>query len=242
MSQGKSRPRPAPRATPPTSRRPLGPMPRQARPTPRAAAPASTRPAIFGVPWPLPVSPLVAGLVLLFVVVTGGAWFFEGRFESPPADAARRLLPYKVDDLQAVVLTTSAGSATYTRDSSGTFTTGGPAPPPTPVPPPGATPGPVQLPPSTKLEGMVGQLAELRIDRVLVPEASQSAEFGLDNPQLTLVLTPKQGAPGTVAVGQLNPDKTAYYVRRESSKDTVLVSRYTVDDLLKVANDLITAG
>jgi hypothetical protein len=61
----------------------------------------------------------------------------------------------------------------------------------------------------------------------------------LDAPQLTLQLVPKRGATATIAIGKLNPNETSYYVRREDHKDTVLVARYTLDDLIKVANDLI---
>ncbi len=216
-------------------------MPRQVRPGPRAGRPSGARRTVFGIPWSLPIPPLAAGLVLLFALAAGAAWYFEGRYETPPAEAAKRLLPYQVDDLQQVVLTSPAGSVTYSRDRAGTFTAGGVSATPTPMPPSEATPGPVQLTPSTKLEGMLGQLFTLRVDRVVTQEPSQSPEFGLDNPQLTLALTPKQGPAGTIAIGGLNPDQTAYYVRRELSRDTVLASRYTLDDLIKVANDLISA-
>jgi hypothetical protein len=194
---------------------------------------------VLGMPWPLPISPLVAGLVLLLVVAAGAAWLFDGRFETTPAEAAKRLLPYRLEEIQKVVLTSPAGSVTYMRDGNGVFSTGGPAPAPTPVPPPDAPPGPVQLPPSTQLEGMLGQLAQLTIDRVVEDAPSRRAEYGLDSPQLVVEVTPKSGAAGAIAVGQRNPDGSAYYVRRESNKDTVLASRYTLDDLMKIATGLI---
>jgi hypothetical protein len=245
MSQKRSRSRPAPLATPAQSRRPVGPMPRATRP---AAAPAGTgagQRTVFGMPWPLPVSPWVVGLVALLLIAGGAAWAFEGRFETPPAQAAKRLLPYKTDDLDRVVLTSPAGSVTFTRDTSGKFSSAGPPPAPTPVPSPGAAPGPVVLAPSTKLEGSLGQMADITIDREVASEPSRSADFGLDAPQMTIEMTPKRAGGGAaiIAVGGANPDGSAYYVRREvpsGPKDTVLVTRYTLDDLMKVANELIT--
>jgi hypothetical protein len=211
------------------------------REAPAPARQASGGRTVLGLPWPLPVSPLVAGLVLLLVVAAGAAWLFDGRFETTPAEAAKRLLPYRLEEIQKVVLTSPTGSVTYMRDGNGVFSTGAPAPAPTPVPPPDATPGPVVLPPSTQLEGMLGQLSQLTIDRVVEDAPSRNAEYGLDSPQLTVEVTPKSGAASAIAIGQRNPDGSAYYVRRESNKDTVLASRYTLDDLMKIATDLIVA-
>jgi hypothetical protein len=247
MSRQPGRSRPAPRATPAPARRPIRAMPREVRQGPTPTGAARGRRTVLGLPWPLPVSPWVVGLTLLLGVAVGAAWFFEGRFETPPAEAARRLLPYRVDDLDKVVLTSSSGSVTFTRDASGNFSTGGPAPTPPPGPPPEATPAPVQLSPSTKLEGSLGQLAELTVDRVVAQEPSRSADFGLDVPQMTIEVTPKGSSAGAaaIAVGAENPDGSAYYVRREvpsGPRDTVLVTRYTLDDLMKVANELITGS
>jgi hypothetical protein len=215
-------------------------MPRQVRQaSPRRAAPGRT---VFGRRWPLPVSPLATALTAALLVVAGAVWYTEGRFETPPAEAAKQVVPYKAAALQSVQLTTSSGSVTYTRDASGQFSTGGPPPEPTPTPGPEATPAPVVLSPSTRLEGLINQLAGLRVDRVVANEPSASSEYGLDSPQFTLTLAPKQGTAAILAVGQLNPDGTAYYVRRDDRKDTVLVSRYTLDDLMKVAEELVKEG
>ncbi len=213
--------------------------PRQPQPPPRRAGGA---PSLFGRPWPLPLSPLTTALVVLFVLAAGAAWYFEGRYETPPSEAAKLVLPYRADQAATVTLTTSDGSVTFTRDASGKLTTGGPTPTPTPTPPPEATPGPVVLSPSTKLDGLLNQLADLQIDRVIStdPNAGNGgADYGLDKPQFTLSVTPKQGQPWTIQVGGLNPDSTAYYVRRVQRKDIVLVSRYTLDDLMQVASDLV---
>jgi hypothetical protein len=178
-------------------------------------------------------------LLAAFAAAVATAWALEGRFPTPPAEAAKLVSPYSAAEVQAVELTTAAGSATYTRDANGKFSTGGPEPEPTPTPGPDATPAPVTLSPATKLESLLNQLHDLRIDRVVANEASSSPEYGLDNPQFTLKLVPKRGPPATLAVGQLNPDQSAYYARREARGDTVLVSRYTLDDLMKVVGEIL---
>ncbi|MGH2353603.1 MAG: DUF4340 domain-containing protein [Chloroflexota bacterium] len=218
-------------------------MPRQVREAAPAARPAGARRTVFGVPWRLPLSPVAVGLLIALVVAAAAAWYFEGRYEITPAQAAKLLLPYKTENVQQVVLTTPSGSVTYTQTSPGEFSPAGvastPTPAPTPAPIAEATPAPVQLSPGTKLEGILGQVDDLSIDRVVASQPSTSAEFGLDAPRLTLTLTPKRGAPSTIAIGGLNPDESAYYVRRESRNDTVLVTKYTLDDLIEIADELI---
>ena len=214
-------------------------MPRQQRESPPPQRRVRSGRTFLGRPWPLPVSPVVTGLLILFVLAAGLTWYFEGRFETTPAEAAKQLTPYKADDVQQVVLTTNSGSATFTRDeTSGKLVPPGPQPTPSPTPGPEATPGPVQLAPGTQMESLLNQLHDLKIDRTIEQAPSTSAEYGLDAPQLTLKMVPKKGEPSTIAVGKLNPNQTAYYVRRDARKDTVLVPRYTLDDLMKVANDL----
>ncbi len=225
-------------ATPERPNRPLRAMPRQVRqaPTPKRERGART---VLGRPWPLAISPVALGLLVALVAVAGAAWFLEGRYETPPAEAAKQVIPYKADAIQAVDIATTDGKTSFRRDAAGKMTTDGPPPAPTPTPEPGAPPPPVTFSPSTRVESILGQLASLRVDRVIASEASSSATYGLDTPQMTLTLTPKDGAPLTLAVGRLNPDETAYYVRREQRKDTILVSRYSLDDLIKVAGEVI---
>jgi hypothetical protein len=216
-------------------------MPRR----PRQPGPAPGRRSqrtVFGRPWPLPVSPVAIGLLLAFVAVAGVVWYAEGRFTTTPAEVARQIVPFSGEDVQSILVVTPDGRASFERGPDGKMTAGGPPPTPTPVPPPEATPGPVTISPATRVESLVNQVAALRIDRVVLDQPSQSAEYGLDQPQMTLTLTPKQGAAATLAVGALNPDETSYYVRRDQRRDTVLVSRYTLDDLLKTAKDAIQPG
>ena|GEM_PF-839120 len=225
-------------ATPARPNRPLRDMPRQARaqPAPRRERPGRT---YLGRDWPLPFSPIALGLVLILAGAVGAAWWFEGRFETTPAEAAKLVIPFKPEQVQTIEMVTPDGRASFSRGADGKMAVEGPAPTPTPPPAAGATPAPVVIAPSTRVESVVGQLATLRIDRVLSTGPESSTEFGLSTPRLTLKVVPKAGEPLTLTVGALNPDETLYYVRREERRDTVLVSRYALDDLIKVAGDVL---
>ena len=220
--------------------------PRATRP---AGAPATPGPGsrrrqltVFGRPWPLPVAPWVVGLALLLAVAAGAAWCFEGRFETTPAEAAKRLLPYKADEVQKVVLTSPAGSVTFNRDAAGEFSAGGPPPTPTPVPDPRGAPAGGGAAPLDEAGGDAGAAQQLTIDRVLLEEPSRSPEFGLDAPQMTLEVTPRAGRPGGDRHRGPEPGREGL-LRAPGGpggpRDTVLVTRYSVDDLMKVAGELI---
>src|SRR5690349_18316852 len=92
-------------ATPARRSRPLPPMPRQVRDAPPPRREREAKRTIFGQPWPLPTSPAVVGILLAFVIAAGLAWSFEGRYETPPAEAAKLVTPYKADDVKEVVVT-----------------------------------------------------------------------------------------------------------------------------------------
>ena len=179
------------------------------------------------------------GLLAALALTGGLAWWSEGRFERTPAEAAKQLIPFKADEVQTIEVVLADGRAEFSRGPDGKMVVGGPPPTPTAPPSPGATPAPVTLSPAARVESIVSQLASLRIDRTIVVEASRAEEFGLASPATSLRVTPKSGAPRTLQLGALNPDKTAYYVRREPPGDVALVSRYSLDDLLKVAEEVI---
>lgn len=185
-----------------------------------------------------PVPPMAAFLALALVIAVAAAWYFEGRFETPPAEAAKQLVPYKGDDIQTLEVVTPRGQAVFNRGADGKFEVNGASPTPEAAAGAGAAIPSVSLSPGARVQSVVNQLAGLRIERVLFDQPSTSAEYGLDRPQMVLTVETKRGQETTVAVGGLNPDETSYYVRREQQRDTVLVSRYILDDLLKIAQEL----
>ena len=204
-------------------------MPRQKRESP----PPRRERRGGNVPW-VPIALLGA-----LVVAAGLAWWFEGRFETPPAEAAKKVIPFKPEEVQTVEVVTADGRAEFSRGPDGKMVVGGPPPTPTAPPSPDATPAPVTLSPAARVESIVTQLSQLRSDRSIQVEASRAEEFGLASPATTLRVTPKSGEGRTLQIGSLNPDQTSYYVRRMPPGDVVLVSRYSLDDLLKVANEVI---
>lgn len=221
-------------ATPVRANRPLRPMPRQNR-TPKGGTAATARgPRRRS----FPLSPVAVVLGLALVIAVAAAWYFEGRYEIPPAEAAKQLVPYKGDDIQTLELVTPAGQAVFNRGADGKFDVNGASPTPEAAAGAGATLPAVSLSPGARVQSVVNQLAGMRIERVLLSEPSTSADYGLDRPQMVLTVETKRGQETTLAIGGLNPDETSYYVRREQQRDTVLVSRYIMDDLLKIAQEL----
>ena len=198
---------------------------------------------MLGRAWPLPVGPVPVGLLLLFALVAGAVWWFEGRFSTTAEEAAKRLVPLSAEQIQSVNLATPDGRTSFSRGADGKMAVDGTSPASTPTPSPAATPGlaPATLSPSARVESIVNQLSSLTVDRVVLKEASASSEYGLDIPRMTLSITPKTGGVLTLAIGDLSPDESSYYVRRDTTKDTVLVSRYSIDDLIKVAGEVLNA-
>ena len=185
----------------------------------------------------LPLLPVA--LVGALAVAAGLAWWFEGRFEMTPAEAAKQVIPFKAEEVQTIEVVTADGRAEFSRGADGKMVVGGPPPTPTVPPAAGATPAPVTLSPAARVESIVTQLSQLRSDRTIQVEAARAEEFGLASPTKSLRVVPKAGEPRVLRIGGLNPDQTSYYVKREPPGDVVLVSRYSLDDLLKVADEVI---
>jgi len=213
-------------------------MPRQVRsgPPPKRLRQGRT---VLGLPWPLPVSPVVILLLVAFGVAAGVVWWVEGRYETPPSQVAKQVIPFKGEDVQTLEVSLPDGQATFNRGPDGKMSVGGPPPTPTPQPPPDATPGPVQLSPASRVESLVNQLATLQVERTLPEQSINLADYGLDQPKTSIKLVPKSGTPLTLLIGEMNAEKTSYYVRREERKDTILVSRYSLDDLLDLAREVV---
>ena len=213
-------------------------MPRQVRsgPPPKRLREGRT---VLGLPWPLPVSPLVILLLIAFGVAAGAVWWVEGRYETPPEQVAKQVIPFKGEDVQTLEVNLPDGQATFNRGPDGKMSVGGPPATPTPQPAADATPGPVQLSPAARVESLVNQLATLQVERTLPEQSINLADYGLDKPTTTIKLVPKSGATATLLVGEMNAEKTSYYVRRVERKDTILVSRYSLDDLLDLAREVV---
>lgn len=210
-------------------------MPRQHREIPVQRVPSKRR-------WPALTATIA--LVALFAVAALAAWYFEGRYTVTPAEQAKLVVPFPPNDIRTVEITTPDGVVAMARNENGKLALTNPAPTPIPslpTPPPGATPvvPEVTVSPETRVQSALTDLNQAQYDRVVVAQPSAAPEYGLDKPQAVLDLETTRGQVENLAIGGLNPDQTAYYVRRQQQGDTVLVSRYTLDDLIKTAQAVL---
>lgn len=191
-------------------------------------------------------------VVAAFLTLAVGYYFLEGRGEES-ANPEQRLLPLKPADVTAVQLVKDGQRAIFERGQDNKWELpGAPPPKPTPLPDPEATPTPglpaVQLSPSAKIESSVKRLTEVRVDRVIAradqpgrAPALTSPEYGLDAPRMEFRFSTKAGER-VLAVGSLDPRESSFYVRRNAQRDVVLVSRYELEDIMRAAEEALTAA
>ena len=220
-------------ATPPTSKGPRRQMPRQRR----DAAPTTSAPtrrsgfARITILW-----------VVIFVASSAGAWYF-GTDRATTTDLAKKVSPFAGTDVQEVTFTTGGKAIRFARADDGKFARDGVAPTvvPTPAPPPPGAPTPpvptVVISPGARIESFANQLHDLPVDRVVAPTPSESAEYGLDKPVMVIEVVAKAGGQATFAVGGKGVGDSTYYVRRDAkdAKDTIIASKYTIDEMVKFA-------
>lgn len=77
------------------------------------------------------------------------------------------------------------------------------------------------------VSGLVSGLANLSISKFISEEASDLAKYGLDQPQATVVLTPKKGDPVTVYLGKaVEGDSSLLYAKRADRDQVVAIDSY----------------
>ncbi len=182
--------------------------------------------------------------VVILVSSSAGAWYF-GSARDSTVDLSKKVSPFSAVDLAVVAYSKDGKVATFTRNADGKLERDGQAmaPQPTPVTAAstGATPAipTVSIAPGSRVESFANQLRDLPVDRVVASTPSTSSEYGLDSPVLTIEMTAKAGGTIRLAFGAKAVGDGAYYVRRETrdTNDTILASRYTIDEILKFASD-----
>jgi hypothetical protein len=88
--------------------------------------------------------------------------------------------------------------------------------------------------PSDLIAGLIANLTQLPDVEVVADKPGDLAQFGLDTPVSTLLLTPASGDAITVRLGNRNPAGTAVYAQRSTSDRVFLIGlnvRY-YEDLL----------
>ncbi len=86
-----------------------------------------------------------------------------------------------------------------------------------------------------KISQLVSQVAVLSGSRSVGP-ATDLKPFGLDQPQLTAVLTLKNGQKSTLLVGNRNVDGNYYYAMPQGGTEVSLIDSGVVNSLIGMAN------
>jgi len=87
--------------------------------------------------------------------------------------------------------------------------------------------------------GLVSGLANLSISKFIAEEATDLATYGLDQPQATVVLTPKKGDPVTIYFGkQVEGDTSLLYAKRSDRDQIVAVDSYRLYSIPEKLSDI----
>jgi hypothetical protein len=166
-------------------------------------------------------------LVAVFVVVLGGAVYWQQRppaspeNEATPIPAAQPLIPLTAEELTRLqVQETSGGVVILEREADGMWEL---------VQPTGMATDPAQV--ETKL----GQLTSLRIKTSLEPAADLSI-FGLDSPAYRVSLSTTAGQEYGLAIGDLTPTGDGYYVQLNGNPPQV-VNKISMESFLGILDE-----
>jgi hypothetical protein len=83
----------------------------------------------------------------------------------------------------------------------------------------------------TKVTNTAQRLAELDATRMLEESPSDPAVYGLSEPRWTFAMTLTDGSERTLIVGDQNPTKSGYYVRRGGESPVYLVGTSVIRDI-----------
>lgn len=185
--------------------------------------------------------------VVILVASATGAWYF-GRSPDGATDLSKKVSPFAAADVRRVTFTIGGRDAAFARGDDGKFAREGALPAPVPastLPSGAATPAvpTVAIPPGSRVESFANQLHDLPVDRTLPPGSGDDAQFGLDRPSLVVVLHASAGGQASMSFGSKDVGDSRYYVRREARgvSDVILVSKYSIDDLIKFATEVVAA-
>jgi hypothetical protein len=166
-------------------------------------------------------------LVAVFVVVLGGAVYWQQRpaaspeNEATPIPATQPLFPVTSEELTGLqVQETTGGAVILERDADGLWEL---------VQPAGAETD------QAEVETKLGQLTSLRIKTSLEPAADLSI-FGLDSPAYRVSLRTTDGQEYGLAVGDLTPTGDGYYVQLNGNPPQV-VNKINIESFLGILDE-----
>lgn len=82
-----------------------------------------------------------------------------------------------------------------------------------------------------RVSQLLGRLAGITPSRTFTESVGSLEDYGLDQPDLVVVLSLADGRSETLRVGAANPQQTAYYAQVEGSEPVYLISSWIVTSL-----------
>ena len=177
--------------------------------------------------------------VAVFVVLAAVVLLLE-RTGEPEGDGRFALIvPFRPADVTRVVIERVGETITAMQSAAGKWDVREIVVPPTPTSDPN-TPRVLTVTPGSRAAILLDAVTRWRVDRTLGPPGAQTAEFGLDQPIITLTLHTRRDGEYTLLVGAKTADESTYYVLRERQGDVVLVPRFDVEDVIETADRLVS--
>ena len=172
--------------------------------------------------------PWVTTLVLVGIAAALAAYIFlvEAKREPPPEPGAEALptpaplWEFGADDVTGITVTKGEQTTAVERGDGGWRVT---------APEEGEAD-------SARLDGLALAVTEMRFTRTIA-DVSNLADFGLAEPEVQVTLVLSDGTAIGLLVGLENPRSTARYVQKAGDPLVYLVTRHSVDELLRLVNE-----
>jgi hypothetical protein len=166
-------------------------------------------------------------LVLLLVLSGLGAYiyFVTWRLPDPLLSTENRVYkPLEADDIQEFTLKAESGDMTTVRKSGEAWQIVSPRQLPAYLP---------------QVTGVTSMLAYLDVERVIDEEPKDLAEYGLDNPRITIDFKVSGDRTfGTLLVGKKTPTGASLYAKRADEKRVFLIGQHHESSLNRTTFDL----
>src|SRR5581483_5665219 len=89
----------------------------------------------------------------------------------------------------------------------------------------------------SKVDGVVGQLANLQGNGIVADASANLQPYGLTNPLVTASLQTGDGTTSVVLIGDATVNSNNYYAMKQGGPNVQLVPNSFVNDLVSLANN-----
>jgi hypothetical protein len=161
-------------------------------------------------------------LIGVLLLIAGYVYFFELNKEEEPSAEDLATVVFDVDVEQVLAVQVHEGDGSSVVVARVARESGQPWQIEVPVAEPAY---------DTKVTNTAQRLAELEATRMLEESPSDPAVYGLTEPRWTFVMTLADGSERTLIVGDQNPTKSGYYVRRGGESPVYLVGTSVIRDI-----------